>query len=149
MLSSIQNCPDIADALVLGSLDDGTWREYRLLHTGNVGSILGASKIVTGTYTGNAGSDKSVDYVQNISLGFTPKAVLVNSSRNIVDRGNYGGGDGTVIAVTGSPVKPSGAAATILVEIVDGGFTAHGYGTDATESSANRSGELYRYVAFG
>ena len=39
MLSSIQNSPSLSTALVLGSLDDGTWKEYPIIHTGNTDQI--------------------------------------------------------------------------------------------------------------
>lgn len=47
MLSSVQNNPSIANALVLGTLDDGTWKEYPIFHTGNV--TAGTTDITAGS----------------------------------------------------------------------------------------------------
>lgn len=63
MLSSRQNSPDITYALALGILDDGTWKDYPVLHTGNKPS---------GSYTGN-GSAAS----RTISVGGIGKCCVV------------------------------------------------------------------------
>lgn len=80
MLSSRQNSPDIASALVLASLDDGTWRDYPVLHTGNKPS---------GSYTGNGDATERV-----IPIGGIGEAVLVVGGRSAVivtSAGAFGG----------------------------------------------------------
>ena len=65
MINSIQKSPDLSTALVLGALDDDTWKEYPILHTGNKNLITpadidaaasshnqAASTITAGTFAG-------------------------------------------------------------------------------------------------
>ena len=107
------------------------------------------SPIVTGTYTGDGATTRV------ISLGFTPKAVLVmpRDSELVRDSSShtyyYGG-----LAVTGSNAASSAAGATswvctsTIVAIAESGFQV-GY-DDGPYSSylTNESGTVYHYVAF-
>ena len=107
------------------------------------------AKIVTGTYTGNGAASRT------ISLGFTPKAVILRPKEYDQKVGNGGWGDyiyGTVIAITGSGTKGEDYGdGWILLQIVDGGFQVQ-YKTEDTSNSiatanTNASNVAYNYIA--
>ena len=94
-------------------------------------------EFVTGRYTGN-GAETRV-----ISLGFTPKAVLVLREDGATTYPNnntqvYGG-----LAAVGMPLKKSGLDA---VAVVDGGFQV-GYRTYPIDIYTNNSNQVYHYLA--
>lgn len=133
---------DLTTVLRLYRAVAGAVATYNVLHTGNVDAVLGASKIVTGTYTGNAGETANTVYEQTIPLGFTPKVVLVSTK----------GGE-AVMALTG--VNYSAANCTPL-EIVTAGFAVAYYhyvpaneNLNSHEEGVNESGEVYSYIAIG
>lgn len=94
-------------------------------------------EFVTGRYTGN-GAETRV-----ISLGFTPKAVLVLREDGATTYPNnntqvYGG-----LAAVGMPLKKSGLDA---VAVVDGGFQV-GYRTYPIDIYTNNINQVYHYLA--
>lgn len=109
-------------------------------------TALGMPKVVTGTYTGNGVyvSEGISSTTQKISLGFTPKAVLVAPKGNFwedgITKGPFGG-----LAVTGNPAENN------TVKIVNGGFEVLYYyyrGSSTDHYSANDNGKVYHYIAF-
>ena len=106
-------------------------------------------KIVTGTYTGNGAASRT------ITVGFTPKAVLVCTISGLMYTPSgsgyvYGG-----LALEGHPVqkaKAEGSSVTNYnaLEIVDNGFRV--YCIQLNEYSAvycNYNGTSYHYIAVG
>ena len=98
-----------------------------------------------GTYTGD-GTTRRV-----ISLGFTPRAVLVvmqNSRMSAGSGGTYYGG----LAVTGHHASASAEGASVwidaqtIVAIVEGGFQV-GSHTNGPTVSSNAANSIYYYVA--
>lgn len=107
-------------------------------------------KIAVGTYTGDGKENKT------ISVGFTPKAVLVISQYGQVftlDGGTYNKHYGG-LAVTGSSVLSSMAYSgtrKVVAEITTNGFIVH-YATTASghvNALSNTSGAVFHYIAFG
>ena len=99
----------------------------------------GAPKIASGTYTGDGKSQ------QFISLGFTPRAVLVLTKDGLISPGGgyyYGG-----LAVTDSPVGYNGFN---MIRVTDGGFIVC-YILTANNGTfcANAENRVFHYVAFG
>ncbi len=92
-----------------------------------------------GAYTGD--SDLGATATRTISLGFTPKAVLVTRWDGVTHEGAayYGG-----LAVAGPPADVSPEYP--VVEIVDGGFRV--YCSQNPYICANYTNYRYRYVAF-
>ena len=93
-------------------------------------------EVYAGTYTGDGTASRT------ISLGFTPKAVLVmNTNGQTTDSYRYSGG----LAVTGQPCVFSDYT---VVGITDGGFQV-GYReiTSVYYISSNTNGAVYLYVA--
>lgn len=73
--------PDMTNALSLGTLDDGTWKEHSFIHTGNLhllNSMLGGAKIKTGSYLGNGSYGGTSP--NSIQLDFDPDMVLVQDA---------------------------------------------------------------------
>ena len=106
----------------------------------------GAVKITAGSYTGNGSASRTV------SVGFTPKAVLVMNSQG--NAGLWtGSGYSTFggLAVTGKPVIWTEKAGYVCVEIVSGGFRVYQkeYSTNVIYSNCNLSGTSYHYLAIG
>ncbi len=104
---------------------------------------LNLTKLTFGSYVGNDAASRT------ISLGFTPKAVLVFTSFGAVYDGleyascHYGG-----LASTGRPIQ-SKASEKMVLQVASNGFTV------AYESSAsgdriltNETGVTYYYIAF-
>ena len=94
-------------------------------------------QVVTGSYTGDGTETRA------ISLGFTPKAVLVTRDDGATTYPNnnyqvYGG-----LAVTGYPVKKNGLDA---VAIMENGFQV-GYREYPVDIYTNINGQSYRYLA--
>lgn len=127
-------------------------------HTHTASQVTGVARFSIGTYTGN--SENTVyDNLQTISLGFTPKAVLVwpqsasivqfyswNSSHKMT---RFGG-----LAVTGGPIKAAlNLQRSELVKITTNGFVVNHYrAVDENDKKAyegpNAKGAIYNYVAF-
>jgi hypothetical protein len=107
--------------------------------------------IVTGTYVGNGASSRF------ISLGFTPRAVLLFDSEGRVSS-EYDW-DGTMVqmhgglAFDGRPVKLERfyTMSFVALEITPNGFTVKidggSYGNNSATIATNASGVEYRYVA--
>lgn len=98
------------------------------------------AKIVTGTYTGNDATNRT------ISLGFTPKAVLVIPADTVLhDTGgnydNYNGG----LAVTGKPATDSNNQN--VVAITDGGFIVRNFRSPPSYIWTNSSSYTFNYIA--
>ena len=97
------------------------------------------AKIVTGAYTGNGAATRT------ISLGFTPKAVLVMTNQGEMRdlEVSYGG-----LAVTGYPAVNRGVA---VVTIVSNGFQVvyNDASTSTYKHYSNRASTTYHYVAVG
>ena len=94
-------------------------------------ALAGAGvKVLTGMYTGN-GSDSRV-----ISLGVTPKAVIVRSARTSSDTQVYSNDVEYIpmIAVAGST--------SVVLSIVEGGFRVNRHGL------VNRNQDTFVYIAF-
>ncbi len=92
---------------------------------------------ITGSYIGTyAGSGSMTPEDQTITLGFTPRIVLVVIQAGNME--NYTGG----LAFQDSPVKFN---SRVTVSIIENGFQAH---SDAGCVGANSSGKLYHYIAF-
>ena len=98
------------------------------------GALGEKAEVVTGSYTGDGQSTRT------ISLGFTPRAVLVTreDGATTYQNGNYqifGG-----LAVTGHPLQRNSLV------IVTGGFQVRyaGYPDDVY---TNSNGQEYRYIA--
>lgn len=101
-------------------------------------------KIAVGTYTGNGGQKRT------IQIGFTPKAVFVNSFFGGVydyyEGRNYCGG----LAVTGGPVKWDNTVyEDTVLEVVSGGFRVSNTSQYGNNSKTNASGVVYHYLAIG
>ena len=92
-----------------------------------------ASKLHFGTYKG------TVTASQTISLGFTPKIIIVCTEAGMFSdaNGNYYGG----LAFTGIPCI---SASTKVLEIVDNGFIAYYSNGNKASANANRT---YHYIA--
>lgn len=91
------------------------------------------AKIITGTYTGNGAASRT------ISLGFTPKAVIVKPP----DVGDFISGDfrGDYLALANVNAT---YGTTIAVQIVENGFTVR---YSANNSYANKDGTVFAYIA--
>lgn len=103
-------------------------------------AALGASKFVLGTYVGDGAESRT------ISLGFTPKALLVMTDDGATTISTasiayYGG-----LAIQGHPVKLSGDYA--VVEIVDYGFKVAIKSFTQSYISSNSINRKYHYIAF-
>lgn len=101
-------------------------------------------KIAVGTYTGTGGQKRT------IQIGFTPKAVFVNSFFGGVydyyEGRNYCGG----LAVTGGPVKWDNTVyEDTVLEVVSGGFRVSNTSQYGNNSKTNASGVVYHYLAIG
>jgi hypothetical protein len=74
--------PDTTNALSLGILDDGTWREHSFIHTGNLhllDSLLGGgAKVNVGSYTGTGAYGGTSP--NTIELDFEPDMVIVQDA---------------------------------------------------------------------
>ena len=104
--------------------------DHALIDEALAGLETAKSEIVTGTYTGNgAGS-------QFVSLGFTPKAVLVISERGTTT--SYGG-----LALPGQVVYEPGLQK--VMEISGTGFTV--YGAGSSSAKGNDSDMDYFFLA--
>lgn len=104
-------------------------------------NALTASKaeLVFGTYTGNS---TNTSFDQTISLGFTPKAVLILDEHGRASYSSYGdlqvyGG----LILPGHPIQGRDTG-YIAAEIVTGGFAVHNY-----RASTNITNALYFYIA--
>ena len=101
------------------------------------------TKLTFGTYTGDDASSRT------ISLGFTPKAVLVFTSFGATYDGleysssHYGG-----LAYTGHPVQ-SKSASKLVLQVVSNGFSV-AYESVGTGDRilSNEMGVTYYYIAF-
>ena len=91
-------------------------------------------EILLGTYTGNGAASRE------ISLGITPKAVIVfhNGTRTGDSNFGYGG-----MAVAAMPAKWGSSTCVTLTET---GFKV--YYSDKNDSRSNTSGSKYNYIAF-
>ena len=101
------------------------------------GALGEKAEFVTGAYAGDGAAARTV------SLGFTPKAVLVMREDGTASYTNnstsvYGG-----LAAEGTPVKKSGQNA---VAVITGGFQVAHQGSP-TDIYTNSSGQNYHYLA--
>ena len=97
-------------------------------------SAIGSkAKVAAGYYVGNGASSRT------ISVGFTPKAVLIIFTEGYTAHNSFRHGG---FAVTGSPAKSSG---TTYIQIVSGGFQV----THTEYTVVNSPSETYNYVAIG
>ena len=99
--------------------------------------------LAAGSYTGDGAASRT------ISLGFTPKAVLVMTAYGVTF---ISGGSPSVcggLAVTGHPVTYTLSGTTYTpVSIVDGGFAVGQAGTGTSNTSnTNNSNITYHYIA--
>lgn len=88
--------------------------------------------IVVGSYDGNDASSRT------ISLGFTPRAVIVYN-HYLFDGWQYGG-----IATTAVPASSPGTLNIIVLKIVSGGFEVY---ASSSRAKTNNAGEKYSYIA--
>ena len=99
-------------------------------------------KIAAGSYTGSGAASRT------ISLGFTPKAVLVMTQDGTTHSNNiiHGG-----LAVTGSPAQlVTGSKDFLGVSIVSSGFRVYYDASDNYyKSYANVKDRIYHYLAIG
>ena len=106
-------------------------------------AVSSAAKLAAGSYVGDDAESRT------ISVGFTPKAVLVCDEagrmcgENVMagDQFYYGG-----MAVTGGALSIDGHT---LLEVVSGGFTVHSFSDGSTYGEINTEGSSYRYLALG
>ena len=98
-------------------------------------SLEGRVEVVIGSYTGDGTETRT------ISLGFTPKAVLVEDSggMRVANGGSRHGG----LALSGAPVQAVGG--NIALQVVTGGFEVY-YIPGYVDTNSNNV--LYRYLAF-
>ena len=98
-----------------------------------------ATRVVTGTYTG-AGTAQ-----QTVSLGFSPKAVLVTSMRGEMNAYGYARGG---LALPGHPaVHYLGGPEHNSVEITGEGFTVFYLSHTSYSVSTNGKNTVYYYLA--
>ena len=95
-------------------------------------------QLVTGTYTGDGTAS------QFISLGFTPKALLVVGAWSAMSRDNsyYGG-----LALEGNPAGVRDGNETV-VKILDGGFMVYYAVGGSDYIASNEPMRQYYYLAF-
>ena len=94
-------------------------------------AVAGKCSVIVGTYTGDGAAERT------ISLGVTPKAVLVFSQFGYTYNANAAWGG---LAVTGSPV----ANGLSVVEITTGGFLVY----NRNPGRSNIADQKYNYLAF-
>ena len=110
-----------------------------MLHTGNIENY--ATKIITGTYTGNGATTRFID------LGVTPKAIFVINSNGKFERSADG-------YATGSEMYSAYAHtgfSTPALEIVNGGINVkYSYTSNTGEPRCytNKNKDIYGYIAF-
>ena len=97
------------------------------------------STLSSRTYYAVGSYDGDNETIRNISLGFAPKAVLLEENNGLrdVNGGTYGG-----FAVTGSPLLSSGKAA---LEVTATGFRVN---DEPAGTHLNQRGRHYNYIAF-
>lgn len=102
----------------------------------NFAKLDGASRMVTGTCTGNG------EARQNIDLGFAPQAVLLVAPNGHMNTGyeSYGG-----LALPGFPVDHT---AGITLGLTEGGFYITREDSHSYHTVANGSGQVTYYLAF-
>ena len=129
-------------ALPQWAADDRIMREEFNGAMATIDSALHSKpELVFGTYTGNGAASRT------ISLGFTPKAVLVTASSGLVGYEasgkiyHYGG-----LALANAPTSISGQN---VLAVVNGGFSVRNTGDsgDAMKIASNLNGTLYHYMA--
>ena len=100
--------------------------------------IAQKNELYCGTYTGDGEDSKT------ISLGFTPKAVLV------VRQGFRFGEGEAVLALQGHPAQSSDAAVDRICEVVSGGFKVYDGQTEHGDYFLylNRDNTIFHYLAF-
>lgn len=104
------------------------------------------ARIAVGQYTGNGAATRT------ISVGFTPKAVLLMTASGESGTGNsYGTHTIGGLAVTGSPLTFSyGGQTKPAMEIVSGGFRVfYDVTNDNFNINTNHNLEQYNYFAIG
>ena len=102
------------------------------------------TKLTFGTYTGNGTASRT------ISLGFTPKAVLVLSAFGGTYSEEYAGDLWGGLALANYPVRVRNGGNETAVNIVPNGFqVSAGLAANGTDRlSSNNSSLLYHYIAF-
>ena len=105
--------------------------------TTHTSQIAQKCRIYIGTYTGNGAADRY------ISLGFTPKALLV-----VRDGCGFGDSHTAALAVEGIQAAITNGAGTFpALKIESGGFRVY-YTSGQTPILTNYSGSYYTYLAF-
>ena len=119
---------------------NGTDKTRNILHTGNL-SELNIPRMVTGSYTGNDADSRT------ISLGFTPRAVLLKARYADYAVEYYGNEAiqhrGPWMALTNSPFRV-GEYSDPMLSIGSNGFTVAD-----EDCRMNNSSTIYDYVAWG
>ena len=102
------------------------------------------TKLTFGTYTGNGAQTRT------ISLGFTPKAVLVLSAFGGVYSQEHAGDHWGGLALTNNPVQVCNGGNETVVKIVTNGFQVSCYNADNgfDRLASNNSSVAYHYIAF-
>lgn len=105
------------------------------------GDVDGKVEVVTGSYTGNKNVQEHTDdpEYQTVSLGFTPKAVVVLQSTFSFELSDYNGFSDLWL-VPGAVTDGTDGSTHTKAQIITGGFTVSTY--------ANLNGRTYRYAAF-
>lgn len=105
------------------------------------GDVDGKVEVVTGSYTGNKNVQEHTDdpEYQTVSLGFTPKAVVVLQSTFSFELSDYNGFSDLWL-VPGAVTDGTSGSTHTKAQIITGGFTVSTY--------ANLNGRTYRYAAF-
>ena len=109
-------------------------------------AMMGASKVVAGSYTGNAGDEIQTVYEQTINLGFTPKAVALLGKNYRYTSSATDHASNAIMATQEIPVTMN-YGGHLLLEVVTNGFTVRSY-IDTINSRYNvaNSGVCY-YIA--
>ena len=134
----------------LAALDSGKADQSALNALSSTVSSLSANvtanltKLTFGTYVGNGASTRT------ISLGVTPKAVLVFTSFGATYSEEYAGDHWGGLALTNSPVQVRNGGNETAVKIVTGGFqVASGLAANGMDRmSSNNTSVFYFYIAF-
>ena len=131
-LAAEQTARESADSLLGSRLS--TAESTITTHTSQIAQKC---RIYIGTYTGNGAADRY------ISLGFTPKALLV-----VRDGCGFGDSHTAALAVEGIQAAITNGAGTFpALTIESGGFRVY-YTSGQTPILTNYSGSYYTYLAF-
>ena len=140
----------IANALVINDVVNGTSTVYNVLHQGNAAN-LGYSKIITGTYSGSGKYGSS--NANTLTPGWAPRAMIVYSLSSTMYQGRFmavfiKGQKG--VSFYGDTVRTGFEAvnASLMSSTTWGTTNISWYGASAVEQ-LNYSGQTYGYIIFG